>query len=612
MKQSLDDNPLFSVTYNFPSHQALVLDGLNSLRIREELVDVTLIVEGQYFKAHKVVLSACSDYFRAMFTDNMIEARRKEIHLKGMNAKGFLLVLEYAYTSKITLNLSNVQDVLEAASYVQILALIQTCCNYLEAEIDNDNCLDIANIAETYSLTALKMEVYKYMNQNLSSLSQTREFYRLTPSQLETLLAYDFPVDCSEYEVLNIVIQWFFHKAHTGSEIDLCEAMQIFEHVHFCDIPLARIHAILGEINENQKGDGELQRVVVCEIYSQLSDKKSIVPSNLLNPRGMELAVLKIGGFGMSGITNEITYKLSSESKWKHLTKIPHVEQCNFGTAVVNNDLFIIGGCFNQNMQENVHPFGFKYNTLYNKWCTLSPMKIERCRFSLNVLNGKMYAVGGVAEVEEFNSNVTGTCECYDPVTDEWTMIEPLPVGITRHGGAAFEPSSKLFICGGIDRDSTLCQNSVYCYESQNDSWTTCAPMLTPRADHVMLSIDNHLYVCGGWEEDDETGIRTLVDTIDVYDVEKNCWTVLTTVPTPRHHAGIVSIFRKIYFIGGFPSNAMFDKRTAAIECYDIDSDVWSTEEKYPQGIWEHTCSLLYVPKCRNGMDVIPQQTDLR
>ncbi|XP_044755290.1 kelch-like protein 26 [Coccinella septempunctata] len=613
MRQSLYDNPLFSVIYDYPSHQGIVLDGLNTLRKREELIDVTLIVQGQAFKAHKVVLSACSDYFRAMFTDNMIEAHRKEIRLNGMNAKGFLLVLEYAYTCRITLNLSNVQDVLEAASHVQMLALIQTCSNYLEAEIDIDNCVDIATISETYSLTALKMEVYRFMNENLSSFSKTGEFYRLSSCQLETLLAYDLPVDCSEYEVLKVVVNWFFYNTNTRSKLDISQAAQIFRHVHFSDIPRKRLHTILQEINENNNCVWELYRIVVSEIYNQLSTKDSKILTNLLNPRGLELAVVKIGGFGVGGITNEITYKFSSRSKWKHLTKIPHVEQCNFGTAVLNNDLFVIGGCFNQFMQENVHPFGFKYNTLHNKWTTLSPMKVERCRFSLNVVEGKMYAVGGVTEVEEFGSNVTCTCECYDPASDEWTMIEPLPIYLTQHGGATYEQTttSKLFICGGIERDSTHCQNSMYCYDLQADKWTPCAPMLTPRADHVVLSIDNFLYVCGGWQEDIETGARTLVDTIDVYDVEKDCWSVKTRVPTPRFHAGIVSIFRKIYFIGGFHCDAMFDKNTAAIECYDIENDFWSTENKYPEDIWEHTCALLYIPKCRNGMDVISQSTDI-
>ncbi|KAK9890689.1 hypothetical protein WA026_012041 [Henosepilachna vigintioctopunctata] len=600
MRKCLYDNHLYSVRYDYPSHQGTVLDGLNKLRERGELIDITLMVQGQPFKAHKVVLSSCSDYFRAMFTDNMLESHSNEIRLNGISAQGFLLVLEYAYTCKITLNLANVQNVLEAASHVQMLTLIETCSNYLETQIDLDNCADIATIAETYSLGMLKMEVYRFMNENLLAFSSTSEFYRLTHSQLETLLAYDLPVDCSESEVLNIVLNWFYFNS---ANVQVLDAVRIFRHIHFKDIPRRKLQTALHDIIENKKCDWELYRIILTEIYSQMSSDENQAPTKLLNSRGMELAVLKIGGFSIGGITNEITYKFSSKSNWKHLTKIPHVEQCNFGTAVLNNDLFIIGGCFNQDMQENVHPFGFRYSPLHNKWSTMTPMNIERCRFSLNVVNGMMYAVGGVTEVEEFDSS---TCECYDPATDKWSMIEPLPVYRTQHAGATYElaPVRKLFVSGGMDRDNI--QNTMYCYNINDNTWTVCAPLLTPRADHVMLSIDNKLYVCGGWQEDFETGNRTLVDTIDVYNVEKDCWTVLTKVPTPRYHAGIVSVLKKIYVIGGFHSDALFDKDTAAIECYNIESDTWTTEDKYPEDIWEHTCIFLYLPKCRDDMDVIP------
>ena len=65
----------------------------------------------------------------------------------------------------------------------------------------------------------------------------------------------------------------------------------------------------------------------------------------------MELAIIKVGGFGISGVTNEVTYFLPSVGKWKRLTTIPHVEQCNFGTAILNNQLYVVGGCFNQCLQ---------------------------------------------------------------------------------------------------------------------------------------------------------------------------------------------------------------------------------------------------------------------
>lgn len=103
------------------------------------------------------------------------------------------------------------QNVLEAASHVQMVAVIQTCSTYLQSQIDIENCVDIATIAETYSLQSLKIKVYRYMSGHLLEFSNSSEFYRLIPQQLENLLAYDFPVDCSEADVLRIVLAWFFH-----------------------------------------------------------------------------------------------------------------------------------------------------------------------------------------------------------------------------------------------------------------------------------------------------------------------------------------------------------------------------------------------------------------
>ena len=74
-----------------------------------------------FLQAHRVVLSACSDYFRAMFTDPMRERSQDEIQLSGIDAEGLELVLEYIYTSKLSLDLSNIQTVLSTATHLQIL-----------------------------------------------------------------------------------------------------------------------------------------------------------------------------------------------------------------------------------------------------------------------------------------------------------------------------------------------------------------------------------------------------------------------------------------------------------------------------------------------------------
>lgn len=49
------------------NYQSNMVSELDSLRSDEDLVDVTLCCEGHLLKAHKVILSACSSYFRNVF-----------------------------------------------------------------------------------------------------------------------------------------------------------------------------------------------------------------------------------------------------------------------------------------------------------------------------------------------------------------------------------------------------------------------------------------------------------------------------------------------------------------------------------------------------------------
>ncbi len=66
----------------------------------------------------------------------------------------------------------------------------------------------------------------------------------------------------------------------------------------------------------------------------------------LVNTRGMEEVLVKVGGFSSGGVTNRITYYLPSREEesnadgggggqWQLLTSVPHVESCNFGCAVL-------------------------------------------------------------------------------------------------------------------------------------------------------------------------------------------------------------------------------------------------------------------------------------
>ena len=50
------------------NHRTTILSVMDALLEEESLVDVTLSADGQFIRAHRVILSACSPYFRVSRT----------------------------------------------------------------------------------------------------------------------------------------------------------------------------------------------------------------------------------------------------------------------------------------------------------------------------------------------------------------------------------------------------------------------------------------------------------------------------------------------------------------------------------------------------------------
>lgn len=259
----------------------------------------------------------------------MIETDQTEIVIDGIS-NGIDHILNFIYTAKLQLTLSNVQDILSAASYFQVQSVIDACLNFLENELDIENCIDMLVISENYSLLQLRDKVLKFICQKISEISQDVEFQRLDEHQVYQLLTSDYPVDCSEAEILRILLNWIV-KRDSGS----VDVEKLLSHVNFRDIPVSEVEKITKALSI-ERTDEMFSKiwsfvVVPSNVTQLMNDQK------LLNQRGMELAILKIGGFELTGITNEITYSFPTATNppsmgepWRYLTEIPHVKQGEF------------------------------------------------------------------------------------------------------------------------------------------------------------------------------------------------------------------------------------------------------------------------------------------
>lgn len=201
---------LCNPTRQMAIHSNILLEGLNDLREQGILIDITIRISNYEYTAHKVVLSACSDYFRAMFNKNMLESQNNMVTLYDISAIGFKLLLNYMYTSQLELTDENIQEVLEVAVYLQIHHVINKCSEYLEKHLNKENCVDIVRIAEIFAIKKLRIAAYRYICSNLSVIAELDQFRNFSPEHIENILKFDLPVDCTELDVLYFILKWLF------------------------------------------------------------------------------------------------------------------------------------------------------------------------------------------------------------------------------------------------------------------------------------------------------------------------------------------------------------------------------------------------------------------
>ncbi|RVE64439.1 hypothetical protein OJAV_G00125790 [Oryzias javanicus] len=122
-------------THSSASHSQEMLEKLNALRNEGHLCDVTIRVQDKLFLAHKVVLACCSEFFRSKLVGRPDEEDKFVLDLHHVTVSGFAPLLEYAYTSTLSISTENIIDVLAAASYMQMFAVASTCSEFMKSSI---------------------------------------------------------------------------------------------------------------------------------------------------------------------------------------------------------------------------------------------------------------------------------------------------------------------------------------------------------------------------------------------------------------------------------------------------------------------------------------------
>ncbi|EFJ27678.1 hypothetical protein SELMODRAFT_441407 [Selaginella moellendorffii] len=153
------------------------------------LSDVTFLVEGRRFYAHRIALLASSDAFRAMFDGGYKEKEAKDIEIPNISWKVFEMMMRFIYEGQAEIGSDIAQDLLRAADQYLLENLKQKCEESIAQDLTVENVANVFELGEAFHAVSLRHTCVLFILEQHSQLCTLPGYQnlirRITPEILE-------------------------------------------------------------------------------------------------------------------------------------------------------------------------------------------------------------------------------------------------------------------------------------------------------------------------------------------------------------------------------------------------------------------------------------------
>ncbi|MGH0141755.1 UNVERIFIED_CONTAM: hypothetical protein FKN15_065250 [Acipenser sinensis] len=542
----------------------LAYKGFDQFRSDETLCDVVLVSgEGsESFPVHRVLMASSSDYFKAMFTGGMKEQELKTIKLQGLSCVGLKNIIDFIYTAKVALNMDNLQDTLEAASFLQIMPVLDFCKELLISEVTTDNCVEVGRISSVYHLTEVSSFINEFVLKNFSVLLKEGQYLQLSEDSMAHALASDNLKNCTEMELFKHTCDWLKHdesrKAHT---------YKLMKNIRFPLMTPSELLQISNEADFLRADAACVNLLLEASNYQMMPYMQPIMQTERTHIRSDANHLVTLGGVLRQQLVVSKELRLFDEDtkNWKAL-KPMDVPRYQHGIAVIGNFLYIVGGQSNYDTKgKTAVDSVYRYDPRFNRWLQVASLNEKRTFFHLSALKGKLYAVGGRNTTGEIV--VSKELRLFDEDTKNWKALKPMDVPRYQHGIAVI--GNFLYIVGGqsnYDTKGKTAVDSVYRYDPRFNRWLQVASLNEKRTFFHLSALKGKLYAVGGRNTTGE------IASVECYNLRNNEWTCVAPISEPHYgHAG--TVHGELMYISGGITHDTFQKQ---LTCYDPDTNTWS------------------------------------
>jgi len=187
------------------------------------------------------------------------------------------------------------------------------------------------------------------------------------------------------------------------------------------------------------------------------------------------------------------------------------------------------------------------------EWRDGPPLPAPQAEVVGGVIGGTLYLAGGRTPAGAANGSYgdhadTGAAWRLAPGAARWEKIAPMPTA--RNSAAAGVIGGRLHVVGGRISGAGVMRNLTAheAYDPATDRWETLAPMPEGRGGHAAAVLGGKLHAFGGETFGAEARAHA---EVFVYDPVADTWALEGRMPEPRHGLGAVAAGGAIHLLGG-------------------------------------------------------------
>lgn len=543
-EKSAENSDLKNETFQSDENGQIIFKQALTFYRENELFDTVLMAGDKSntdrisIPAHRLVLSAMSEYFRTAYQDAQIVVNKNVLEFKEIEPHTLKSIIDFIYSGSIELNLEIVEQILRAAIFLKINILIDGCCEFIERNLDASNSLFWFRLATELSLCTIRSKSVELIYIEFEQISKEEEFLMLTEDEIKNFLSNENPYTDFEDKLFISIIQWINYDKPNREHL-MVELLKKIRYQHLSSKFITENMSICKTV--------ECFELISNWLNYHLSPETRSVDQNILTtvfrPRQKTLLFVEFNG------SNEISIHSYNpkENSWN--TNIHRIQYSTgiaaFSTIVMDNKLFIVGGVddFDHSFSRNEIEC---FDLCNHKLIKCGGMQQKRKLCQLADLNGQLCIFGG-----EHGYVFQPSVEFYNLTTDKTSLFE-LP------GGYKME-KTKLAVCNGILYAIDISTSTLHLYTNLNQRWTS-RPIPYLQDENVAFTVlKGRLYVIGG----------TFTNKVKCWDMEGDSWRDVKSTKYVYNQIKMIIFNEKIILSG-----KTLDNKVVAEE-YNPNKDTW-------------------------------------